>query len=204
MFPGWGNIHTASYTSFCRPGCYCSHDTLSEVTFYMVWYGETIVYIVWTNKNQLVCHYFCTTSGPHSKTQHPLYFKKMGNGRLLSCVVFVQRHVTVHTYGLNLFMLVNILMPGAVLWQRHMRAHNCVTKGSFWYNLSLLLTENLGSCATTPPYSGIGWGSSNWCGPDCAWQHARYWTVYMWSWSSPEVHALFRHSLLLYRHNTSI
>lgn len=170
----------------------------------MVWYSEAIVYIVWTNKNQLGCHYFCTISGPHSKTQHPLYFKKMGNGRLLSCVVFAQRHVTMHTYGLNLFMLINILMPGAVLWQRHMRAHNCVTKGSFWYNLSLLLTENLGSCATAPPYSGIGWGSSNWCGPDCARQHAKYWTVYMWSWSSAEVHALFRHSLLLYRHNTSI
>lgn len=47
---------------------------------------------------------------------------------LFSCLHCGMQHMSLY-----IFILLNILMPGSLLWQRHVRAHKCVTKVSWCY-----------------------------------------------------------------------
>jgi len=43
--------------------------------------------------------------------------KREERDRFVAYAVFLQRYATMQTYGLHLFMLINIIMPWPVLWQ---------------------------------------------------------------------------------------
>lgn len=112
---------------------------------------------------------------------------------LFSCLHCGMQHMSLY-----IFILLNILMPGSLLWQRHVRAHKCVTKVA-WY--SVTYRKWILCCCYSMLWYFLVEDELVWTKFVPGNMLLNYTYVVMRSWSTSEVHILSRHMLHLYRNN---